>query len=228
MRYYYGMEDQSQPGWQLIVFDRPKSLIFDTLMLYNLLSLHLHADIRTLTQNAKDKLEADPTFVPREKYLKAREQREESTRAWVDSTTVRRALCHATNILVSYSGLSRLDENQADPIAYVALSVAALVVWTYCTNCREGCPACSSDAHILAYCNAPVVELTRWSGLKTTQSFEKDREAWIEMDCCRGAITGIVLCRCNIDLLVAKFRGCIRDEWNVADTIAPGIFKPKT
>ena len=225
MRYYYGIEDHSQPGWQLIVFNRPKNLIFDTLMLYHLLSMHLHADIRTLTQMAKDSHPVDPAFVPGEKYLKAQERREESTRAWAESPAVRRALCHATDIIVSYSGISGLENNQVDPIAYVALSIAALVIWAYCMYGGKGCPDCISEGQILPSIGAPVMELTKWSSPKTSQVFEKDKETWVEIGGCRGALTGILFCRCNIDLLVAKFRACIRDGWNVADTLAPGIFK---
>ena len=225
MRYYYGIEDHSQPGWQWIVFNRPKNLIYDTLTLYHLLNLHLYADIRTLTQLAKDKNLVDPTRVLGEKYLKASERREGSTRAWVESTSMRRALCHATDILVSYNNIPSLENNQVDPIAYVALSVGALVIWAYCMFSGKGCPDCISEGQVLPSTGAPIIELTKWSGPRTSQIFEKDKETWIEMGGYRGALTGLLLCRCNIGLLVAKFRACIRDGWNVADTIAPGIFK---
>ena len=226
MRYYYGIEDHSQPGWQLIVFDRPKNLIFDTLTLYHLLNLHLYAEIRELTQLAKDKLRVQPTSALGEKFRNAAERREDSTRIWAESASVRRALCHATDILVSYNSISGLENNQVDPIAYVALSVSALVIWGYCMFGGKGCPACISEGQILPFIGAPVIELTKWSGSRSSQIFEKDKETWIEMGGCRGAVTGLLLCRCNIDLLVARFRTCIRDGWNVADSIAPGIFKP--
>jgi hypothetical protein len=228
MRYYYGIEDHSQPGWQLIVFDRPKNLIFDTLTLYHFMVVYLYADIRTLSQLAKDKQSADPMFVAGETYLKAQRRREDTTRAWVKSAAVRRVLCHATDILVSYSSISRLENNHVDPIAYVALSVSALVIWAYCMYGGKGCVDCAPEKGISLLIGKPVIELTKWSAPKTSQMFEKDKETWIETGNCQGALAGILLCRCNIDLLVAKFRVCIPEEWNVADTIAPGVFKPQS
>ncbi|KAG0646616.1 hypothetical protein D0Z07_7504, partial [Hyphodiscus hymeniophilus] len=224
MRYYYGCEDHSIPGWQLTVFDRPKNLIFDTIILYHLLSIHVSADIRILTQLAKDKHPGDSVKNEGEKYLKGKEQREASTRAWVKSASVRRALTHATDILVSYNNVSGLQNSHVDPIVFIALSVSALIVWAYCMHGGEGCPDCLSGEQDLPFLDTPVVELTKWSGPNTCQVFEKDRETWIERGGCRGALAGLNLCRCNVDLLMAKFRRCIRQGWNVADTIAPGIF----
>jgi hypothetical protein len=228
MRYYYGIEDHSDPGWQLLVFDRPKTLILDTLMLYHLLSMHLFTDIRTLTQIAKDKHPPNPEGVSGEMYFKAKERREESTRTWTKSAAVRRALTHATDILVSYNNVSGLENSQIDPIAFVALSVGALIVWAYCMHNGNVCPDCISEGQILPFLDAPVVELTKWSGPKTSQVFERDKETWIEMGGCPGALTGLLLCRCNTNLLMAKFCDCIRKGWNVAETIAPGIFKSES
>ena len=46
MKYYYGVEDHSEAGWQEIVLNRPRSLLFDTAMLYHLFGLHIHANVR--------------------------------------------------------------------------------------------------------------------------------------------------------------------------------------
>jgi hypothetical protein len=225
MRYYYGIEDHSDPGWQLIVFDRPKNLIFDTMMLYHLLNMHLFADIRTLNQLAKDKHPTDPMNLSGEIHLKAKERREMSIRKWVESASVRRALCHATDVLFSCNNISGHENSHVDPIAFVALSVGALIVWACCMFDGKGCPDCVSEEAILPAVIAPITELTKWSGPRSSQVLDKNRETWIEMGDSRGAITGLPLCRCNINLLLAKFRGCIRQGWDVADMIAPGIFK---
>jgi hypothetical protein len=227
MRYYYGMEDHSQPGWQLIVFDRAKTLILDTLMLYHLLALHLNANIQIIRQLAKETIEPDPGCVYGGINLKAQAKRESSTRAWVQSQSARRALCHATDILVCYSNVSGLENRQVDPIAYVGLSTAALVVWAYCIFGGDGCFDCNAEFAVLPNIGPPS-ELTKWSvpsGPKASQVLSKDKDSWIETGHCRGALTGIMLCRCNIKLLVAKFRACIRDGWEAADSVAPGIFK---
>ena len=225
MRYYYGVEDHSDPGWQVIVFNRPKNLIFDTLILYHLLSMHLFADVRTLTQLARDKQPVDPTSALGEMYLKAKDRREVAIRTWVESAAVRTALTHASDILVLYDNVSGLDNNHVDPIVFAALSTSALIIWAYCMHGGKGCPNCVIDEQLNPFPDKPIVELTEWSGPKISQLLKKDRDTWIEMGLCRGALAGIPLCRCNIDLLMAKFHGCIRPGWSVANTVAPGVFK---
>ncbi len=225
MRFYYGMEDHSDPGWQLIVFDRPKNLIFDTLMLYHLLSIHLFADVRMLTQLAKDD---DPTNTVRgsgEIYLKDKERRKRTIRKWAESASVRQALCHATDLLASYNNLSGLEINSVDPIAFVALSVGALVVWAFSMYGGKGCSDCVSENTNIPFIATSIVELTNWSGRKTSQVFDEDRKTWVEMGGCRVTISGLPLCRCHIGSLMANFRSCIRQDWDIVDTIAPGIFK---
>ncbi|TVY12590.1 hypothetical protein LARI1_G009126 [Lachnellula arida] len=73
-RYYYGIEDHTQAGWQEPVLDRLKDLLFDAQMLSLLLDLHLSLDIPSLVQVATDQ---NPSAIEEQSatFQRAREQR---------------------------------------------------------------------------------------------------------------------------------------------------------
>jgi hypothetical protein len=228
LRHYYGFEDQSHPGWQLEVIARVKSLSFDTLMLYHLFSLHLLAEIGTLTQLAKDQ----STTTTYERHRKAREQRVCATERWTRTPIARQALCHAVEILVEHQAIfheasktTGLEKNTLDPMSYVALSCAALVVWAYGTFGVHKCDMCAPESTSASAAGViPVVELTEFSGLNSQQ--ENEKESWLEMRAgCRVQLQGIPLCQCNMKFLMTLFRVCLPEGWEVADTIAPGVLK---
>ncbi len=50
---YAGLEDREQPNWKDVILSRPRALIFDTLHLYHLLSIHLHTDVASLDRLAE-------------------------------------------------------------------------------------------------------------------------------------------------------------------------------
>ncbi|KAH8812588.1 hypothetical protein F5884DRAFT_729690 [Xylogone sp. PMI_703] len=221
MRYYFGFEDQSHQGWQNTVTARVESLLFDTTMLYYLMSLNLSADIAKLTQTAKY-LQMEATEELSEVRKQALEKRRSSIINWVPTSEARLAVCQAVDILVAHRNMKQLIEsNQLShraihPVSYIALCASALVVWAYCNfrDCRcEGFPM---DA-------VSFVELTTWA-LPGTE-FKRDREQWIEE---HGdilfQILGVPLCQCNVDFLMVSFQGCLPNDWSIPDMIAPGIF----
>lgn len=106
LRYYYGYEDHSVPGWKEIVSARVKSLHFDAIMLSLLFSLHLHADVSMLTQLARDQ-RLTTTEEESERHTRAREIRQMSVRAWANTSTARQAICYAVDVLVQHQTISR-------------------------------------------------------------------------------------------------------------------------
>lgn len=221
LRYYYGYEDHSQPGWQNIVVSRVKGLHFDTVMLYHLFSLELFAEVRTLTNLAKDRrlgtVEEASTV-----HRQAREQRLAATKLWGATPAARWSLCHAVDVLVAHQNIGHHDSSclgltirTLDPIACIAVCVSALVVWAYCTLDIQGCEVCTPGS-------ATVIELTRWSA--SGPQYEKEKETWIEEGKgCRVQLQGIQLCSCNVDYLMALFQAYLPEAWS--DAIAPGVFK---
>jgi hypothetical protein len=228
-RHYFGYEDRSRPGWQNVVTARVKDLLFDTFMLYNVFSLHLYAEIGRITKLANDQ-SLDPLREASQRHCEAREQRQAHIKKWVETPTARQALCHAVAILHAHQNSNPdLQENRTinkytlDPMAYAALSVAALVVWAYSTFNKLGCEACflGSRMHQLH-----VVELTDWT--TSCPQLEREKETWLEMGAAFPVqLHGIELCECNIDLLTNLFTIYLPPDWELANRIAPGLFNQK-
>ncbi|KAL2062760.1 hypothetical protein VTL71DRAFT_5832 [Oculimacula yallundae] len=222
LRCYFGYEDPSLPGWQNIVVARVKSLIFDTMMLYHLSSLQIFAEIRKITNLAKDRrlgeVEGASTI-----HSQARELRILEMRAWGSTPTARWCLCHAVDILVAHQNIAHEDGQLGltmktlDPIAHVALCTAALVVWVYSFLNVQGCEVCTPGA-------GQFIELKLWS--TPGAIYEREKELWIENgDGYRVQLQGIQMCSCNVEYLMAIFQECLPDSWAAADSMAPGIFK---
>lgn len=225
MDYYYGMEDQTEPGWEIHVLSRPQNLLFDAIMLYHLLSINLHADTRTLRQLAADHSPSSHDLRQQfgAPYEQQKKDRESTAREWTHTRLAREALCHAAAILVTYSNLSGLENQTVDPIAYVALSAGALVVWIYCVFGEHDCEVCagvSSGSPLARARNGvvriPTAELTLWSRFVLPEVLGSSRERWVEGGGARVAIVGTRLCRCNVQQLVGRFRACLPGGWDLA------------
>ncbi|KAH6664465.1 hypothetical protein B0J14DRAFT_493611 [Halenospora varia] len=219
-RFYYGYEDQSQPGWETIVTSRVKDLSFDALMLHHLLNLNLHADIRSLRQLARDQGITDVSGLSKDRqFLHA--QRMRVAASWSKSASARRCLFSAVSVM-THQCLERsgtVHKRAIDPIAQVALATSALIIWAYCTFSAPRCQLCMpiiNDSPSLS------VELTNWCGPLVG---DMGKDGWIIVGKgCPVDLEGIRLCRCNIGILVAKFQVHIQEGWELAQTIAPGVF----
>lgn len=122
LAFYHGVENRNVPGWQNVVLSRPRSLIFDTTMLYHLLSIHIHTDIRNLCRIANFQLQN--TVELRHRRL--------SASIWATSTSSTAALTHAGKVLeLARQEGGDLDGNTAEPMTHMTLYVGALVVWAW-------------------------------------------------------------------------------------------------
>ncbi|KAH8654054.1 hypothetical protein BGZ60DRAFT_386749 [Tricladium varicosporioides] len=219
-RFYYGYEDQSQPGWETIVTARMKDLGFDALMLHHLLNLNLHADIRSLRQLASDQDITDFSGLPEDRQFLYK-QRMRTAASWSESASARRSLFSAVSVM-THQCLERsgtVHKRANDPIAQVALATSALIIWAYCKFSPPRCQLCTpsiNDSPSLS------VELTNWCGPLVG---DMGKDGWIIVGKgCPVDLEGIRLCRCNIGILVAKFQVHIQEGWELAQVIAPGVF----
>lgn len=194
-------------------------------MLYHLFSLQIFAEVRAITNIAKDR-RLGPIEEASSIHRQAREQRLTEMKAWGLTPTARWSLCHAVDVLVAHQNIAHHDASLGltirtlDPVAHMAACVAAMVVWVYCILDIQGCEICTPG-------NATVIELTRWSVPGTM--YEKEKEGWIgDGNGCRIQLQGIQLCSCNVEYLMALFQGCLPEAWSTANSIAPGIFKFST
>ncbi|KAG9244516.1 hypothetical protein BJ878DRAFT_421194 [Calycina marina] len=219
MRFYYGFEDHTKHGWESVIYARPHSLYFDAAMLYHLLYLHLYTDIRMIKQTAQDLLPGILAAAYGEPYRAAQRKREDNIREFTQTQNMRRALCHSASILVSFDKLSAAERAVVDPMYFIALSTAALVVWASCNFANFPCRLCSDLGNT---CVTPTVELTQWSDLRN-ESIE--REMWIEKGGGLIILDGFPVCICAKELLALRFQERQPADWDAANSVAPGVFE---
>lgn len=214
MRFYYGIEDQAENDWQSTVYARPAGLYFDTLMLYHLLSLHLNADIRVFRQLTRDLSSGDLLSVYGQQYEQNRSRREVATQEWAQTYYARRALCHATSVLVNNNNLADPEKKMVDPVAFMALSTGALVIWAYCMFGQHSCRTCASNTQNIAS-EEVLVDLSKWSVFPDKEMLHNEQEAWIKMGGGRASLFGVQLCRCHVKYVAEEFRKCLPGDWEL-------------
>jgi hypothetical protein len=217
MKYYYGVEDHSKPGWQEIVLNRPMSLMFDTAMLYHLFGLHLHANIRLLGTLAATKKGCSVSAI-----RDTNEEREDRAHHWTTAICSRQAIWHASSILAMHrsrdGGLTaqgRIVNGSLDPISLAAVAVGSLVVWAYCYFNDKGCALC-----------VPPHSISNGVELMDILTKNDESEKWIEVGGW-AAMNGHTLCRCNANTLAGLFQQCLpsgTNKWDLADSLS-GVFK---
>ncbi|OWP05309.1 hypothetical protein B2J93_8051 [Marssonina coronariae] len=105
LRHYHGYEDPAQLGWQNAAVARVEGLFFATAMLYHLCSLQLSAELRTLTNLAKDR-RLGPVEEASNAHQQAREERVTAMKVWGSSPAARWSLCHAADVLVAHQNIA--------------------------------------------------------------------------------------------------------------------------
>ncbi|KAF7865235.1 hypothetical protein EAF04_006212 [Stromatinia cepivora] len=230
VRYYYGVEDHDKPGWENIVSRRIHRFTFDTSILYHLMSLQVFAETNILRMLAKDPAIPDNLRgVFGEVYSHPHTSRISAVRAWTQDSNSRRALWHATEILLSHNKLnmtSSLVDFIPDPISYIAVAFAALVIWTHCMYGQETCNPDSSVSGPIPHNVGMFIELTKLSEVMNGASYdERAKEVWIESGACfRASIENVQLCSSNVGILMGKLRAHIPRDWEIVEEIAPNIF----
>lgn len=226
MRFYYGFEDHSKSGWQNTVYYRQKSLVYDGISLYHLSNLHLYSNIRILSQLSKDLIPRKQVEDGREVYQKAHQRRNTYVKEWARSSNSRRALYHSAAILGFYNDVPTPLRIGMDPIIYIALSVSALVAWAYTLFATHNCEACTLEMQNMVSSGVlSTVELTSCSYINAEPTIEKEKESWIDGGHGNISLSGILICRCTLSSIMSIYQSCVPKDWDVANTIAPGIFK---
>jgi hypothetical protein len=225
MRFYYGMEDHSKSGWKDIVYYRKKSLVCDGIIFYHLSNLQLYSNIRILSQLSEDLVSKKSPADRGDVFQHAHQRRVAYIKEWVKGSNSRRAVHHAAVILGFYNDMPANMKVGIDPIIFVALSMAALVVWSHITFAALNCEGCALDT---LYQNlageAPTVELTLWNHV-IGSTVEEAQRSWVETGRESISMGGTLLCRCTLSSVLLQFKNNIPKDWDLAKTVAPGIFE---
>jgi hypothetical protein len=217
LRAYLGEEDQKTPSWRLVVLSRVTSLVSEATVFYHLLSLHIYADVQTLSNLAKNALTSGSTAMPDSAASTTPDQIAQ-LRQWAVSKNGRRALSHGLVVLrTAETAPSTQDFPDATlhAMTYLTLVVSAIVVWSWLMN--------SGD----------LVECTCLLGLDPDQTsvyldtsaedWSSGLEQWVES----GALTkldGVPLCKCAAGRWMARFEAVLpkgTQAWGLSGRIAP-------
>jgi hypothetical protein len=175
-RFYFGLEDHAKPGWHDVVLARPHTLIFDSTLLYHVLCLYLHANIRDLGLLFESTVSGPLDAV-----------RKNSVYAWTATKSSRVAVFHVNMILKALQRRTTVDCNACigttDPIAYLAVYIACLVLWGFENYNVFG----TCDQVTCAGAPFPDVD---WK--------------WVQEGGC-SSIAAVPLCPCVLHVLISRF-----------------------
>ncbi|KPM42731.1 hypothetical protein AK830_g3797 [Neonectria ditissima] len=137
-----------------------KCLLSDALMLYHIQGMQLYADVRTISAVATymdTPTQNEPSTPPRIQNYQAQ------LHEWAATAESRRALLHAVGALRMREAVADANEPQTryiDPIAYLATSMSALVVWAWIMYAEATCSCIPSLDHINIGVDPPDLQST--------------------------------------------------------------------
>ncbi|TPX18601.1 uncharacterized protein E0L32_002458 [Thyridium curvatum] len=172
MRAYAGREEEDKPEDRDGILARLRSYILHAALLYHLVALHAHADAETLLLVLTSD-EPPPSSTPSSSSHARR--REAQVWQWANSPDGRTAVLHALHALRSYRELlAGVGPRRAvDPLAHLALSVSAAVVWVWLVAGGQACPCAQGitglDLGRLASGSAQAVG---WTGVGGTANVD--------------------------------------------------------
>ncbi|KAH7136938.1 hypothetical protein B0J13DRAFT_587068 [Dactylonectria estremocensis] len=188
-----------------------KCLASDCRMTYHLQGLQLYADIRIINTVARSMTHSGDDG----SSASLRMQKHRSLlNAWASTSESRRALLHA--IAVLWEREADLKESQpqktsVDPIAWLTVSMSALVVWAWLVFSTAAC----SCIPILSHIDIGVEP----TNLQNTAQLE----GWIRSGG-TAALQSIPLCRCRADRWMVRYNALLPHgsrRWELSDGIAP-------
>jgi hypothetical protein len=218
-RHYLGIGEDPNASTFPRAANRLHSLIFATLCLQRILTICVVADISAFMQLAKGH-GRDSMTGPTDAHKILNQQRNARVKQWSKTPQAREALCGSVDVLALYQPTCMIIDlrKSQDPIGYLALVFASLVIWTYCMHGAEGCQLC------LPRSNDQSVELTLLSCVANKKKhFERD--FWINMgEPYRPQINGLQLCSCNVGFFMSQYKKYIPRDWDIGSMIFGNIW----
>jgi hypothetical protein len=208
---YIGDYDEEPSRARAAAMTNIKCLASDCMMTYHLQGLQLYADTRTINSVAR----ASTVSLDHKSSVRPRLQKlHVQLNLWAKSLESRRALLHALAVLRQCETDLESNEPQtqsADPVACLAVSTSALVVWAWLLFSEAACSCVPSINHI----NIGVDP----QDLNNTARLEN----WVQADG-TAAVNNIPLCRCMSEGWMARFNALLpqgRRRWGLCDEVAP-------
>lgn len=211
LRAYSGKGLPSEPKWRQRVLDRLYSAIFSARMLYHLLNVHLHADVQTM----RDVAQISPLSEPESGSTSPTWQRKAmQIQEWAISTDSRAAVLHAMYVWRTYQEASpglELRREPSDPIAYMALSAAATVLWAWTMNAVDACIC------------APELSKVNIGAGPLNAAMGPGIDEWVLHGGSSIILHGMPVCKCNAATWLTRFaEGLARggQRWEMGSIVA--------
>ncbi|RSM13267.1 hypothetical protein CDV31_005971 [Fusarium ambrosium] len=212
---YVGKYEEEPQRAKVAAMNNIKCLVSDCMMTYHLQGMQLYSDIRIM--NTVARFSAQATGEDSSKSLRI-QKHQSQLNAWATTSESRRALLHALSVLRGCEADIQTNEPQTqslDPIAYLTISMSALVVWAWLIFSEHACNCVPSLSHI----NVGVDP----TNLQSTAQLEN----WIQSGG-TAALHSIPLCRCVAEGWMARFNALLPQgsrRWELCDDVAP-ILQP--
>ncbi|KAI8656524.1 Zn(2)-C6 fungal-type domain-containing protein [Fusarium sp. Ph1] len=212
---YVGKYEEEPQRAKVAAMNHIKCLVSDCMMTYHLQGMQLYSDIRIM--NTVARFSAQATGEDSSKSLRI-QKHQAQLNAWATTSESRRALLHALSVLRGCEADIQTNEPQTqsiDPIAYLTISMSALVVWAWLIFSEHACNCVPSLSHI----NVGVDP----TNLQSTAQLEN----WIQSGG-TAALHSIPLCRCVAEGWMARFNALLPQgsrRWELSDDVAP-ILQP--
>ncbi|RSL81145.1 hypothetical protein CEP51_006051 [Fusarium floridanum] len=212
---YVGKYEEEPQRAKVAAMNNIKCLVSDCMMTYHLQGMQLYSDIRIM--NTVARFSAQATGEDTSKSLRI-QKHQSQLNAWAMTSESRRALLHALSVLRGCEADIQTNEPQTqsmDPIAYLTISMSALVVWAWLIFSEHACNCVPSLSHI----NVGVDP----TNLQSTAQLEN----WIQSGG-TAALHSIPLCRCVAEGWMARFNALLPQgsrRWELCDDVAP-ILQP--
>ncbi|RSL64605.1 hypothetical protein CEP53_004020 [Fusarium sp. AF-6] len=212
---YVGKYEEEPQRAKVAAMNHIRCLVSDCMMTYHLQGMQLYSDIRIM--NTVARFSAQATGEDSSKSLRI-QKHQSQLNAWATTSESRRALLHALSVLRGCEADIQTNEPQTqsiDPIAYLTISMSALVVWAWLIFSEHACNCVPSLSHI----NIGVDP----TNLQSTAQLEN----WIQSGG-TAALHSIPLCRCVAEGWMARFNALLPQgsrRWELCDDVAP-ILQP--
>ncbi|RSL68296.1 hypothetical protein CEP54_002859 [Fusarium duplospermum] len=145
---YVGKYEEEPQRAKVAAMNHIKCLVSDCMMTYHLQGMQLYSDIRIM--NTVARFSAQATGEDSSKTLRI-QKHQSQLNAWAMTSESRRALLHALSVLRGCEADIQTNEPQTqsiDPIAYLTISMSALVVWAWLIFSEHACDCVPSLSHI--------------------------------------------------------------------------------
>lgn len=200
---HIGKEDPNEEGWETAVSARMTRVFFNVSMLHSMLRLFLYTDLRSVFMFTTGTLDMGQLMTTASPPVDMQIRLQQ----WANSWKGRRAAITSLYVMKLYEKAPfSTPEQSMDPIAHMAVSVAAFILRCWITNSTDTC-----ECGILPGQPSSALNL----------EVEVDKEQWA-LEGGVVVLDGMPLCHCALSIWMTRFETAIEERargWEMSKII---------